>query len=86
MEKFSGILVYQEGHIVFARGVSGRVLFRFNSRGMTFGLFRSSRMTDDEMEFCLLMMDKYIPSLTEEDKVNCIKFMKYESDTNIFCS
>ncbi len=86
MGRFSGILVYQESNVIFARSESGRVLFRFNSLGGTFGLFRSSRMTDREMEFCLLMLDKYIPTLTEEEKDNCIKFMKYETDTNIFCS
>ena len=86
MVRFSGILVYQEDSVIYARGESGRVLFRFNSLGGTFGLFRSSRMTGEEMEFCLLMLEKYVPALTEEDKLNCVKFMKYETDTNIFCS
>jgi hypothetical protein len=86
MDKFSGIFVYQEGAVIFARGRSGRVLFRYNSIGGVFGIFRSSRMTEEEMEFCLMMIDKYVPELGEEGKLKAVKFMKYEIDEDIFCS
>jgi len=86
MERFSCIFVYQEGPVIFGRSRSGRVLFRYNSIGGVFGIFRSSRMTEEEMEFCLLMMDKYVPELGEEAKTKAVKFMKYEIDEDIFCS
>jgi len=85
-DKFDGILVYDSGNIVYARNADGRILFRFNGVSRRLGVFRSSRMTDTEMEFCIMMIGQFVPALTEEDKMNCIRFMKYETDVNIYCS
>jgi len=84
--RFEGILVYEDGNIVYARNSDDRVLFRFNSVNRRFGLFRSSRMTEAEMEFCIIMLGNFVPASTEEDKANCIRFMKYEIDAKIYCS
>lgn len=84
--RFEGILVYEDGTVTYARNANGRILFRFNAVSKSFGIFRSSRMTEDEMDFCIMMLGKFLPDTTEEDKQNCIRFMKYEIDINIFCS
>lgn len=85
-KEYEGILVYEEGNTVYARNENGRVLFRFNKTSQRFGTFRSSRMTDEEKRFCILMLERFVPSATEDDKVNCMRFMNYEIDANIYCS
>ena len=79
-------MVYDDGDFVYARNRDERVLFRFNSTAKRFSIFRSSRMTDDEKDFCVIMMARYMPDSSDSDRLDCMRFMNYEVDFDVFCS
>jgi len=87
-DKFEGITVEDHGNIVVGRNSTMRVLFRFNKMSESFGVFRSSRMTDDEKEFCVIMQLKLAPKEASdpEKKKELIGFLNYETDFDTYCS
>lgn len=84
--KFEGIEVYEGGNLVVARNGEGRVLFRFNKISEEFGIFRSKRMTEAEIEFCFMMYEKLYPHYSEEKAADMLEFIRYKKDSDIFCS
>ena len=89
MGRFDDITVESDFIAVLGRNGEGRPLFRYSRWAMTFGVFRSHRMTPVEKELILLMMDKYYggknPDL-EERKAEVLAFLNYEIDEDVFCS
>ena len=84
--RFEGIEVYEGGHLIVSRNAEGRVLFRFNRISSDFGVFRSKRMTDNEIDFCLMMYERLSPDYSKENASDLIEFIRYEKDSDVFCS
>jgi hypothetical protein len=84
--RFEGIEVYKSGNLVVSRNAEGRVLFRFNRISSDFGVFRSKRMTEAEAEFCLMMYERLSPEYSKEKADHLIEFIRYETDSDVFCS
>jgi hypothetical protein len=84
-EKFSGILVFEDGPDIYARNEDGRILFRYNKIDKSVAFFRSHRMTDEEKEFCSIMFDKYNVdiSILKEDMV---KALSYQINRDLYCT
>lgn len=84
--KFDGILVFEENPDIFARNREGRVLFRFNTVDSSFAVFRSSRMTDDEKEFCLIMLRRLRNKNTDMTDRQLTDALNYNLKEDLFCT
>jgi len=83
---FDGITVSEDDDIIVARNVDGRVLLKINLVANRMYSFRSKRMTGEEIEFCLLMMEKFFPvDLDPEKKEELLRFLRYETDGDVYC-
>jgi len=84
--KFEGILVFDDGPDIYSRNKDGRVLFRFNRIDSSFAVFRSKRMTDEEKEFCVIMLDLLRTHATLMTEHELIKAINYELEKDLYCT
>lgn len=84
--RFSEIVVFEEGPDIYARNGDGRVLFRYNKIVKQLSLFRSHRMTEDEKVFCLLMVDKYGSKSEGITREQALKALNYEIEQDLYCT
>ena len=85
-KKFEGILVYDDGPDIYARGQNSRVLFRFNRVDGSFAVFRSPRMTEDEKEFCLIMFKRLRTKRTLSSEEEILNALNYEIGEDLYCT
>jgi len=88
-ERFSGILIAQEGPVWGGRNAEGRPLFRYNAISKDFAVYRSHRMTQEERDFCVKMLGR-IAGLEgdelEEARDEMLEFLEYGSPYDTYCS
>jgi len=83
--RFEGLVVCVTDVAVFARNAEDRPLFRFNKVTRTFAVFRSRRMTDDEKEFCLIMLKKLTKREDADELASLTAFLDYKTVGDIYC-
>ena len=86
MEKFANILVYDCKNDVVGQTRSGRVIFRFNKNDLSFAVFRSHRMENDEKEFCLIMYRRLVFSSNDVEERSLRSALDYNLDQDVFCT
>ena len=84
--RFEDILVFENGPDIYAKNGEGRVLFRFNRIDASFAAFRSPRMTDDEKEFCIIMLGRLGSKRSITTREELRKALDYEIDEDLFCT
>ena len=84
--KFEGILVFEDGPDIYSRNRDGRVLFRFNRVDSSFAVFRSKRMTDDEKEFCVIMLGRLRTSATIMTEDELVEAINYGLRKDLYCT
>jgi len=85
-KRFDGILVFDDGPDIYSRNRDGRVLFRFNRVDSSFAVFRSPRMTEDEIEFCLIMFKKLRTKRTLSTEEEISRALNYKIEEDLYCS
>jgi hypothetical protein len=84
--RFEGIEVIDDGPDVYSRSKDGRIMFRFNRIDGTFALFRSTRISDAEKEFTLIMFDKLSNDMTETSREDVKCALEYKLEKDLFCT
>jgi len=84
--KFAGITVFEDEIAIWARNAERRPLFRFNKLRQEFGVFRSKRISEAEVEFCLQMFEKLVPSESRSRRSRLEAFLNFELDQDVYCA
>ena len=84
--RFENITVFEDGPDMFARNIEGRVLFRFNKIDGAFSVFRSPRMTQDEKDFCVIMLKQLRLPITKMTEKELIDALNYDLNVDLYCT
>jgi len=91
MGRFDGIIIEEDDIAIVGRNSEMRVLFRYNVVSCDYGVFRSPRMTETEIDLIIiqfkrLFMDKMSSSDINKRKTEMLAFLNYQTDQETFCS
>jgi len=85
--RFDGIRVVETDNRYVARNSEGRVLLKIGKYDKTFSVSRSHRVTKAEVDFCCIMLERFFPEESSDEKLEEMRrFFAYETDKDFFCS
>ena len=80
------IFVYENDNEIYSRNCGGRVIFRYSKIDDCFSIYRSPRIKNYEISFCLMMYDKIKRQRDICEIENIIKAFEYKLNEDLFCT